>query len=358
VSTVSWYRFDEDWHGEVIAETTNGSNAPSSFLGLHFPASDIPEQARRLYLANPVRLIADVNYVPAALVPPTDCAGSPIDLSSAILRSVSPVHIEYLQNMGVRASMSISIIIAGQLWGLIACHHYRPRRIGYSRRSACVLLGDMLVWQIASRLAISDSEDRARLRVRMDALGTLLRSHGDLGTEVLDLFEADGLAAVMDGNVLRVGRTPVDDKAIALIARTLRSRTVDGIAAHRALAELAPAIGAFLDIASGALLITLSGDMSEYFVFFRGENVVGMNWGGDTRLPVTESAGALNPRASFELWVETVRGQLGAEEARLDEHRADAEGCDLGCERLSWAAASAAPSAKPARRAASSIQIP
>ena len=142
------YRFDADWNGRVLAEEKRATMP--SYLDLHFPASDIPAQARELYRRNWLRFVVDANDRPAALVPPDNpLTGRPLDLSFSVLRSVSPIHLEYLRNMGVQASMSVSILKDDQLWGLIACHHAEARSVPYETRTACEFLGQMLSSQLA-----------------------------------------------------------------------------------------------------------------------------------------------------------------------------------------------------------------
>jgi light-regulated signal transduction histidine kinase (bacteriophytochrome) len=143
------YRFDEDGSGEVVAESAK-SGLPS-FLGLRYPAADIPAQARTLYERNILRIIVDVDAVPAAIAPALSPEGMPLDLSMSVLRSVSPIHLEYLRNMGVRSSMSISILRGGRLWGLIACHHPMPNHVGFQRRSVAELFGQMFSYLLEVR---------------------------------------------------------------------------------------------------------------------------------------------------------------------------------------------------------------
>jgi light-regulated signal transduction histidine kinase (bacteriophytochrome) len=168
------YRFDVDQHGEVVAEERRADLEP--FLGLHYPASDIPAQARRLYVANPIRIIADVAYRPAALVSAPDLAdAAPLDLTHATLRSVSPIHVEYLRNMGVAASMSVSLLQDGRLWGLIACHHYAPKLVPYSVRMTCELVGQTL----ATLIQAEERREEAAVREAIGArkLRVLERAH-------------------------------------------------------------------------------------------------------------------------------------------------------------------------------------
>lgn len=156
------YRFAEDGSGEVVAETCKPGIG--SFKGLHYPASDIPVQARELYKRNLLRVIADVDAVPVAIEPAHDEKGQLLDLSYSILRSVSPIHIEYLKNMGVRASMSISILVDGELWGLFACHHYSAKSPTFEIRSVCELFSQMYSLRLESceRKEVMDYERRAR----------------------------------------------------------------------------------------------------------------------------------------------------------------------------------------------------
>ena len=141
------YQFQPDESGAVIAEAKHQDLEP--FLGLRYPASDIPKQARDLYLLNRMRIIPDANYTPAALTPALNpITGKPLDLSFSVLRSVSPMHLEYLANMGVDASMSLSLVIEGRLWGLIAGHHRTPRYVPHAVRSACELFAQMISLQL------------------------------------------------------------------------------------------------------------------------------------------------------------------------------------------------------------------
>ena len=146
----------------MIAESAR--SGLESYLGLHYPASDIPRQARILYERNWLRIIPDVNAKPAAIEPQLDREGQALDLSMSILRSVSPIHVEYLQNMGVAASMSASILRQGKLWGLFACHHYAPHHVSFARRTAAELFGQMFSLLMENRERDNEgaSETRAQ----------------------------------------------------------------------------------------------------------------------------------------------------------------------------------------------------
>src|SRR6476646_1161515 len=154
------YRFDQDGSGEVIAESARAGLEP--YLGLHYPASDIPRQARILYQRNWLRIIADINARAAALESTATHSAALLDLSMSVLRSVSPIHIEYLRNMGVGASMSVSILRDGKLWGLFACHHYSPHYISFEKRTASELFGQMFSWILEGRERESDIEYETR----------------------------------------------------------------------------------------------------------------------------------------------------------------------------------------------------
>jgi diguanylate cyclase (GGDEF)-like protein len=310
------YRFDQDWNGEVLAESTGGA-AAVAYLGLRFPATDIPEQARRLYLRNALRLVVDVAYVPALLSPELDAQTNlPTDLSGAILRSVSPVHLEYLRNMGLGATLTVSIVVDGGLWGLIACHHLRPRRLDYVSRASCQFFGEMLAWQIGSRnvastlrenlhaSAIITAYDRSLVAYRSVADGLVANPQ-----ELVELFKATGLAVRLGDDIRRYGATPADDTALAEIAASLQPSVDEGIAASESVAKLAPDSLMLPQCATGALLIVLSERSDEYLLLFRPEVSESINWGGDVREPVTERDGILRPRASFQLWREVVSGR-------------------------------------------------
>jgi light-regulated signal transduction histidine kinase (bacteriophytochrome) len=170
------YRFDQDGAGEVIAESAR--SGIDSYLGQRYPASDIPRQARQLYERNWLRIIADVNAEPSPIEPPLDRQGRPLDLSMSTLRSVSAIHIEYLQNMGVQASMSVSILREGRLWGLFACHHYAPHRVNFGRRTAAELFGQMFSLLMENRERKAESEYEGRGQTLHQRLITMMAGEG------------------------------------------------------------------------------------------------------------------------------------------------------------------------------------
>lgn len=308
------YQFDPEWNGEVIAEDRRDDLEP--FLGLHYPASDIPAQARALYTLNWIRLIVDVGYRPVDLLPAGNpLTGGPLDMSCCILRSVSPVHIEYLHNMGVGASMSVSLLREGRLWGLIACHHVTPRHVPYAIRSACELIGQTLSLQFSLRQRQEDLDFRvrlgetiARLRERVAGEPALPGALAAGQAELLELAEAGGAALVQEGQATLYGRTPPEAAVQRLDAWLQQYGAVEPFATE-SLGTLWPEGEAHTATASGLLSIALS--RTNRLLWFRPEVVRVVNWSGDPRKPVETAQGQprIHPRKSFELWKETVRGR-------------------------------------------------
>ncbi|MDG3003818.1 bifunctional diguanylate cyclase/phosphodiesterase [Paludisphaera mucosa] len=307
------YRFDAVWNGEVIAESRDARIA-SSYLGLHFPASDIPEQARRLYTTNRLRCIPDVGYAPAGLVDGEgEARGRPLDMSQCVLRSVSPVHLEYLRNMGVAATMSVSLLKNGALWGLIACHHYTPRRVCPERRLTCSFLAEIIETQLNMR---EDGAERA-YRVQTSAiqirfLNALSRASSLKGlaadpTSLLDFVDAQGAAVVEGMKCTLVGRTP-DETEIPGLIKMMTGSLDRGSFASESLAAAYPPAVAFKDEASGMLGVEISRDRGDYLLWFRPEVVRVMNWAGDPDKPMSRVNGEarLHPRKSFDLWRKAV----------------------------------------------------
>ncbi|WP_432545205.1 SpoIIE family protein phosphatase [Kineococcus sp. SYSU DK002] len=310
------YRFDAQWNGEVVAEARREDL--NAFHGLRYPASDIPAQARRLYTENWTRLIADVGYDPSPLQPLLDPGtGAPLDLSHSVLRSVSPVHVEYLRNMGVDASMSVSLVVEGRLWGLVACHHYSgPHRPSHDARSAAEFLGQTASQLIGERVR---SEERDRALAAQELMSDVLTAVSASGREplatllgdrrLLDLLGAGG-AAAWDGHQLRTcGRVPPWD-ALRRIAHVLTRQ--DGAATFTDhLALLDPRLAGVADRAAGALRVGIDG--AGWLLWVRPEEVQVVDWGGDphnAEIARTEGAEVrISPRLSFEKWREVVQGR-------------------------------------------------
>ena len=310
------YRFDAEWNGEVVAEDRRADLEP--FLGLHYPAGDIPAQARALYARNWLRLIPDARYTPVPLDPPqVPGTGAPLDLSGAMLRSVSPVHLEYLANMGVTASMSVSLIDRGQLWGLVACHSYSgPHRPSVADRTAAEFLG-----RTASLLLHTTVEAADR-----DAVVSVSRRGADLAAAVgrsprapaaalvdgevtaLDLLPASGAAVRLDGRLHLLGTTPPADRVAALVPAVLRAGGItDRLTNDLPDLEDLGDMGDLAADASGVLAVEVGGARGDFLAWFRPETPREVSWGGD---PATSTVtdGRLSPRRSFARWTETVRG--------------------------------------------------
>ncbi len=320
------YRFLEDDSGSVIAESRRDDLPP--YLGLHYPAGDIPKQARALYLQNPIRLITRVDYDPAPLTPPENpLTGQPLDMSFATLRDVSPVHRQYLRNMGVDASMSVSIIIRGRLWGLIACHHRTPLRLPRHLRAVCELFGAMLSFQLDVHDRHEQFETRHARREALQRLMIHLAVEDDYvqgiarhAAELLDYIRADGLAlfeAESGGlgggtGLVSVGQTPTPEQLAALVVwLTGEMGADDTIFATDRLGELWPAAKAFRSTGSGLLAISVSREPRRVIMWFRPEIIQTVTWSGDPTKPVEPGANGQNfgPRASFEAWKEIVHGR-------------------------------------------------
>jgi light-regulated signal transduction histidine kinase (bacteriophytochrome) len=312
------YRFDEDDHGEVVAEEK--SEGLDAYLGQHYPSADIPRQARELYLRNWLRLIPDRDYSPAPLIPVSrPDTGEPLDLSHSVLRSVSPVHVEYMRNMGVRASMSISLAHEGRLWGLIMCaDHSAPRHVPYEVRNACELVGRVLSQQIGAVAGLEERQLRARVRGLEAGLVEAMRAESGDGTlmgllrrsdDLLALAGAGGVAVVTREACHTAGNVPEPEALQGLVA-WLRAQPPRDVLATRALSHDFPPAQAFQAVGSGLLALCLPKPVPEYVLWFRPEVVRTVSWGGNP-VKVVEQDGdtsRLHPRRSFALWREEVHG--------------------------------------------------
>lgn len=307
------YQFVDDDAGVVLGESI--ADASSSFMNHHFPATDIPRQARALYVRNKVRVIADVHYTPAPVVSASSDL-SAIDMSDSTLRSVSPVHVQYLKNMGVAASASMSIVKDGVLWGLVACHHHEPRNLSLTTRLACQSVAATLARQIKAR---EDSElyrERIRLRAQEDAVLNRLGADDTLhaffersGDALATLLQADGFAAVQGDDLFRSGNCP-DPIDIRTMAEHVRRPAAIKPFVTASLSTEVPEAAAFADLASGLLAVTMSTEVPTILMWFRAERLQTVKWAGNPHKDVDHRPGeTLSPRASFEAWSESVRGK-------------------------------------------------
>ncbi|MFD1332818.1 HWE histidine kinase domain-containing protein [Methylopila musalis] len=309
------YHLEADGSGRVVAESKRSDL--ESFYGQYFPAGDIPQQARMLYLRNTIRVISDASGARSPLVPVLDASGEPLDLSFAHLRSVSPIHCEYLRNMGVAASMSISIIVGGELWGLIACHHYSPRVLPMPERVAAEMFGEffsLTLDALKHRRKLNSASDARRA---LDGVLRLASHHQDVGAAVREslsaiggLLPCDGVGLWMNGVWTVEGAAPPRDVVARLVA--LASEGGEGaVYASHCLAQVIPGAEDFSSQAAGAMAVPLSQRPRDYLFFFRKELVQTLDWAGNPdKIYSTGPLGdRLTPRKSFAIWKETVRLQ-------------------------------------------------
>ncbi|MFN7024922.1 MAG: ATP-binding protein [Pseudorhizobium sp.] len=308
------YRFDDEWNGQVVAEAGNG--ALPSYLDLRFPASDIPAQARALYASNPVRIIPNATYEPVAVEPATDPSSPAVlDLSFAQLRSVSPVHLEYMRNMGTAASMSVSIMIDGRLWGLVACHSAQPHHVDLTIRDVCDFVVQSMALRIAAQRREEDAASRvelarvtSRLLTSMAAANSWPEGLANASDDLLAQVNADGAAIVTEAGYFTLGDCP-DEVDVRRIVTLLEARQGEpDLFASSHLASLMPSAAAFAGRASGIAAIRISELYPSWLIWFRPEVVRTVKWGGDPHKVVTEE-GRIHPRKSFDAWREQVHQQ-------------------------------------------------
>lgn len=309
------YRFMHDGSGEVIAEARR--SGMEAYLGLHYPASDIPAPARELYRRNRLRCIEDAGYTPVPIHPGVDRQGRPLNLGDTALRSVAPVHLEYLRNMGVGASMSVSVLVNGALWGLIACHHRVPRRVPMEIRSAADLFGMFFSMQVSVREGNRDRDFEARARLRHEELITELAGAENATDALVDrlgdlrrLVPCDGAGLWLDGAFHRDGAAPPATAMPALLAMLAEKSGREVFATHHLGAEVDGAEEYARDC-SGLLALPISSRPGDYLMLFRSEHKQTITWAGDPNRPYRTDAGTgkISPRSSFAAWQQTVRGQ-------------------------------------------------
>ncbi|WP_435417392.1 HWE histidine kinase domain-containing protein [Parerythrobacter aurantius] len=308
------YRFAEDETGEVISEAVGPQMEP--FLGLRYPASDIPRQARALYKRSPIRIISNVDDELSPIVPEHGSDGQPIDLSLSTCRAVSPIHIEYLRNMNVAASMSVSIMDGDRLWGLFACHHQSPRRLNYAIRSACDLFGQMfgfLLSQIMTREAFQHLEgargSHNALMRRLAEGKSLVEDFSVVVEELSTLIQFDGAIGWIDGHFCHQGFTPTKEETLPLL-RFLNTTPTGAIYATDSIRQVYPPGADFVARAAGLMALPVSRSPRDYVVLFRREAARNVTWAGNPQKPVELGPNGvrLTPRKSFEAWTEKVAG--------------------------------------------------
>ena len=304
------YRFLADNTGEVVAEALAGDMA--SYANLRFPASDIPPQARALYVRNRLRVIADSHAAP---VPVHQLAslGAPLDMSFDVLRAVAPVHLEYLHNMGVAASMSISLVVNGKLWGLVACHHVAPRPIGARQRQALDMVGRHVSMILDARALRARARREDAMRARRDALEALLRAAPLPSAALLEhlhllqgAVRADGIAVHIGGELRSHGVVP-DADGLAAALQWARGKGRRGTASTRACSDWARQD---MTGACGLFSMPLGEGIDDWVLLFRAEQRETVRWAGrpDRPFQVDADGGKIGPRTSFEAWEQEVVG--------------------------------------------------
>ncbi len=319
------YRFDSEMNGDIIAEVVNG--VEPRWLDHRFPHSDIPEQARALYLRNRIRMIVDIDYIPAPLLGLGEDVRERLDLSNVTLRSVSPIHIEYLRNMDVRATLSMSLIVAGRLWGMIICHHHEPRYAHRPLRIYGDLVAQFVSLQLEQQLAEEKLGARKRLVRDVQCVAERMRVEDRVGSavaqsdELLRAWDADAFHLVLRGERTVLGRAVPETlrQAIetALLGRHMATHVplppIDRVIALERIGPLLSGLGVDPDWVAGVLFVPLRDSAGDYVLWWRAEYLQTIKWAGQPEQSVNSTSSdqpaRLSPRGSFETWVEEVRGR-------------------------------------------------
>ena len=306
------YRFAEDGHGQVVAESKEPEMEP--YLHLHYPASDVPPQARELYEENWVRLLRDVDSAPSPIIPQVNPRlGNPLDLSGTVLRAMSPIHLQYLRNMGVAATLTISLLSEGRLWGLIACHHRTPLFVPYGIRSASSLFGIVMSAQLEQleKRALRHKHNEAEKEVAeaLSKLDSFLPSADGLAPllpSLMTAFEADGVALIEDGEVLHDGDVPSSETLHALQLAFEIHGAGEVVITNSAWERFEIPEK---DHPKAAGVIAVCAGDARWIVLFRNEVRSERKWGGNPHATKADALGRLTPRASFAEWSEEIRGK-------------------------------------------------
>ncbi|KAH8666279.1 putative cyanobacterial phytochrome B [Xylariales sp. PMI_506] len=308
------YQFDSAFNGKVVTELVDPTQTRDLYMGLHFPASDIPKQARELYKLNKVRLLYDRDLESSRLVcRSTDDLEQPLDLTHSYLRAMSPIHLKYLTNMAVRASMSISINAFNELWGLIACHSYGPRgmRVPFPIRKMCRLIGDTASRNI-ERLSYAS---RLQARKLINTVPTDKNPSGYIiasSEDLLKLFDADFGILSIRGETKILGKLEQSQEALVLV-EYLRVRKFTSVVTTQDVREDLPDLRyqPGFSVIAGMLYVPLSVSGNDFIVFFRKGQVKEVKWAGNPYDKVIQegTSNYLEPRKSFQVWHETVVGK-------------------------------------------------
>jgi len=309
------YRFDKQGHGEVLSEEKRTDL--ESYLGNWYPASDIPQIARRLYVRNRIRVLVDVTYHPVPLEPRlSPLTGEELDMSLCILRSSSPIHVQYLQNMGVAATLVISLMVSGRLWGLIACHHYGPKSVSFESRAACEVIAEAVATRIAALETFAQARAEMAARRLEQRMIEAISREGDWRNALfenpqtlLQSLRATGAALIYDGNVMSAGETP-STQDIRAIAAWIRDNNAGHVFSSARFTSEAQAFAHLTPISSGIAARRVSNSGDDWLLWFRPERIRTVTWGGDPSKPVEigNSPADLSPRRSFAQWHQLVLG--------------------------------------------------
>lgn len=302
------YRFDKDYNGEVYAESLN--DGIESFLGLHYPHTDIPPQARALFARNLLRMIPDVHYIPVMILTlQQNATHESVDMSAGGLRSVSPVHIEYLKNMAVGASLTVSLIHNKKLWGLIACHHNTPKLLAAPSRLSVKLHAHFLTSQISNRESAKEYTATQRIN---EQLTPIIKSINKSQIEnyqndklLYTCINADGIAIITGGNLYLGGKTP-NEKQIMELVEWLDQRTESDYYVTSRLTGDYPLAADIKDTASGVFFHSLNKNTKQGVLWFRSEKKRTVQWAGNPDKDAQISGAKLLPRKSFAVWQQMV----------------------------------------------------
>ena len=312
------YRFDEHGNGDIVAE--NVAPGVPGFLGLRYPASDIPQQARRLYMLHKVRVIVDVAAAPVALLAAAGSAPTDLDLSASWLRAVSPVHLKYLSNMGVAATSAVSLIVAGRLWGMLVCHHNTRHEISSNQRGQLDLVGQVMSAMLGSLMQTETSAKHTKAKRALAGIAAglanlepgIAAALAASGKNLVNLIAADGVVVTVGDRSLEVGSTP-DGPALRTLLATISAQPAVDISATENLADSLHLLPEVLDGFAGALYLPLANCDRGSIVWLRRELNSTVTWAGDPNKRAADpDTGRLEPRESFAAWCESVSGRSAA----------------------------------------------
>jgi light-regulated signal transduction histidine kinase (bacteriophytochrome) len=310
------YRFDEDGHGEVFSERKESHL--EAYLGNRYPASDIPQIARRLYERTRVRMLVDVEYAPVPLEPRLNpITGQDLDMSLCFLRSMSPIHIQYLKNMGVNATLVASLVVGDKLWGLVACHHYSPRNIPFEARAACEVLAEAIATRVAALESFAQAQAELSVRRLEQRMIEAISQDGDWRIALFDHSQsllqpvgATGAALLFEGQVQTTGEVP-GTQQLREIAEWLDQKPRQPTISTNSLGFDDSRFAPIVSVASGLVAAPISNSPGEYLIWFRPERIRMVTWGGDPLEPVLigNDPADLSPRRSFAKWHQLVEGK-------------------------------------------------